>query len=110
MLIAIAGPYSADTPDKRQHNLAALNTAAAAVLKLGHIPVVGVNAALPIVECLGADVDHYETMMTISLALMDRCDAILMLGESKGANRELEVLRSKGLPVYLSIDEIPAAS
>jgi hypothetical protein len=110
MLIAIAGPYSADTPDNRQRNLAALNKAAAAVLNLGHIPVIGVNAALPIVECLGADLNQYDMMMAISLALVDRCDAILMIGESNGANREREVVRSKGLPVYLSIDEIPAAS
>ena len=86
MLIAIAGPYSAATPDDRQHNLAALNKAAAAVLNLGHIPVIGVNAALPIADCLGADDNRYEIIMSISLALVDRCDAILMIGESNGAN------------------------
>jgi len=44
MLIAVAGPYSADTPEQRQRNLDAMNEAAASVMKLGHIPVIGVNA------------------------------------------------------------------
>ena len=44
MLIAVAGPYSAETQEHRQRNLNVLNQAAAAILKLGHVPVVGVNA------------------------------------------------------------------
>ena len=108
MLIAIAGPYSADTAEERQRNLDALNEAAAAVLKLGHIPVIGVNAALPVVKHLDADANHYEVMMAISLALVEKCDAILVLRESPGANREVEVLRSRGLPVYRALAEIPS--
>ena len=45
MLIAVAGPYSADTPEQRQRNLDLMNDAAVDVVKLGHIPVIGVNAA-----------------------------------------------------------------
>ena len=51
MLIAVAGPYSAETAEQRQKNLEALNKAAAAVMKRGHIPVIGVNA-LPVLEWL----------------------------------------------------------
>ena len=109
MLIAVAGPYSAETDEQRQHNLGLLNEAAAAILKLGHIPVIGVNAALPIVECLAPDSDHYEAMMMISLALVDKCDAILMIGNSPGANRERALIESKGLPVYGAVNEIPTA-
>ena len=47
MLIAVAGPYSADTLEQRQRNLDAMNEAAAGVMNRGHIPVIGVNAALP---------------------------------------------------------------
>lgn len=108
MLIAIAGPYTADTAEQRQRNLDALNRAAVAVLNLGHIPVIGVNAALPIVECLGVEANRYEAIMAISLALVDKCDAILILGESPGVNRERDLIRSKGLPVYEDLSEIPA--
>ena len=108
MLIAVAGPYSANTPEQRQRNLVRMNEAAAGVLKLGHIPVIGVNAALPVVECLGPDANQYEAMMTISLALVDKCDAILVIGDSPGVNRERDLVRSKGLPVYRDLSEIPA--
>ena len=107
MLIAIAGPYSADTAEQRRDNLDALNQAAAAVMKRGHIPVVGVNAALPVLEWLGTESDKYQAIMTISLALVDRCEAILMIGESPGANRERDLIRSKNRPVYEDISEVP---
>lgn len=110
MLIAVAGPYSAATQEERQRNLDSLNEAAAAVLKLGHVPLIGVNAALPIVECLDPDSDRYEVMMTISLALVDKCDAILMIGNSPGANRERDLVKAKGFPVYENVDEITAVS
>ena len=110
MLIAVAGPYSADTPEQRQRNLDAMNKAAAGVMKLGHIPVIGVNAALPVVGCMEQDANQYEAIMTISLALVDKCDAILVIGESAGVNRERDLVKSKGLPVYRDISDIPAAS
>jgi hypothetical protein len=109
MLIAVAGPYSADTPEQRQRNLDAMNKAASVVMKLGHIPVIGVNAALPVVDCLGPEANRYEAIMAISLALVDKCDAILVIGESAGVNRERDLVKSKGLPVYCDVNEIPPA-
>ena len=109
MLIAVAGPYSADTPEQRQRNLDEMNKAAARVMSLGHIPMIGVNAALPVLGCLEPNVNQYEAMMAISLALVDKCDAILVIGESAGVNRERDLIESRGRPVYLSVDEIPAA-
>lgn len=79
-------------------------------MKLGHIPIIGVNAALPVVECLEPDASQYEAIMAISLALVDKCDAILLIGDSPGANRERDLVKSKGLPVYRDVTEIPAAS
>jgi hypothetical protein len=37
----VAGPYSAEVVEQRQHNLDALNKVAAAVMNRDHIPVVG---------------------------------------------------------------------
>jgi hypothetical protein len=110
MLIAVAGPYSADTPEQRQRNLDAMNDAAAAVMMRGHIPIIGVNAALPVVERLGKWANPYDAMMAISLALVDKCEGILMIGESPDANRERDLVSGKGLPVYRDIGEIPLAS
>ncbi len=110
MLIAVAGPYSAETAEQRQRNLDEMNRAAARVMKLGHIPVIGVNAALPVVELLGPEINQYEAMMAISLALVDKCDAILVIGESAGVKRERDLIMSSGRPVYLSVKDIPAAN
>jgi hypothetical protein len=106
MLVAVAGPYSAPSEIERRRNLDAMNYAAAEVMRRGHVPVIGVNAALPVVEMLDCE-DRYDAIMAISLALVDRCDAILLIGESPGANRERDVVAAKGLPVYRSVDEVP---
>ncbi|HRI85981.1 MAG TPA: DUF4406 domain-containing protein [Ignavibacteria bacterium] len=109
MIIGVAGPYSAETNEERKKNLNAMNDAAAEVLALGHIPLIGVNAALPVVERSDA-ADKYKAIMDISMAVIDKCDAILIIGESPGADRERDHVRSKGLPVYYSVSEIPPVS
>ena len=105
MIIAVAGPYSAPAPEQRQQNLDAMNAAAARLLEKGHIPLIGVNAALPVVEKT-ASVDRYKAIMDISLAVVERCDALLLLAESPGANRERDLIRSKGGQIFYSLEEI----
>ncbi len=108
LLIMIAGPYSAGGADaaRRAENLAALNRAAAAVFDKGHIPVIGVNNALPVIEAAGQN-RFDEMMMPMSLALADRCDACLRVGgASDGADREADRFRQSGKPVYTDIGQI----
>lgn len=82
-----------------------MNEIAVRLLELGHTPIIGVNAALPVVE--RADVaDKYEAIMQISMAVISVCEAILVISNSKGADRELDFFIAKGKPVYYSIDEI----
>jgi hypothetical protein len=106
MLIVVAGPYTADTEEKKATNLDVMNTAAAEVYRKGHIPVIGVNAALFVADKLN-DLARREVINNISFAIVERCDAILMVGESPGADAERDIIKSKGLPVYYSVDEIP---
>jgi len=105
MIIGVAGPYSAMEAEQRQKNLDAMNIAAAKLLEMGHIPIIGMNAALPVVEKLKLK-DNYKAVMEISLAVVNACDALLLLAESPGANKERDLILSKGLPVYYSIEEI----
>ncbi|MBN8571408.1 MAG: DUF4406 domain-containing protein [Ignavibacteria bacterium] len=105
MIIGVAGPYSAPTEEQRQKNLDAMNEAAAIVLEKGHIPIIGMNAALPIVTIANIE-DEYKATMDISLAVINACDAILVIGESPGANKERDLVMAKGLPVYYSLDDI----
>jgi hypothetical protein len=48
--------------------------------------------------------------MDISLAVINACDALLLLAESPGANKERDLILAKGLPVFKSIDEIIATN
>ncbi len=105
MIIGIAGPYSAPTEEERKQNLDAMNQAAARILEKGHIPLIGVNAALPVIAMANVP-DKYKAIMEISLAVINQCDALLLLSESPGANRERDLVLSKGLPVYYHLDEI----
>ena len=51
-----------------------------------------------------------EIMAPVSLALAERCDAVLRIGgPSKGADAELARFEATGRPVYRDISEIPAA-
>jgi len=111
MWIMIAGPYSsgAKTEADKARNLSVLNEAALAVFEKGHTPIIGVNLALPIIECAGID-KFDEIMMPVSLAAADRCDACLRIGDtSTGADQEMERFRQRGLPVFNTIEDVPDA-
>src|SRR5215213_4898901 len=106
MIIAVAGKYSALTEGERRANFDAMNDAAARLLEMGHTPLIGVNAALPVVERARV-ADKYEAIMQISMAVVAACDAILVISNSKGTDRERDHFIASGKPVYYSIEEIP---
>ena len=105
MIIGVAGPYSAETAAQRQANLDAMNHAAARLLELGHTPIIGMNAALPVIEKSNLEMP-YKAIMEISLAVINACEGLLLLAESPGANKERDLILSKGLPVFRSIEEV----
>lgn len=109
MWIMIAGPYTggARTEEERAANLRAMNLAAVEVFRLGHIPVIGVNLALPVIEAAGGDAFE-EMMMPISLAAAERCDAVLRIGGlSAGADQEVAKFEAKERPVFRRLEDIP---
>ncbi|MEE8105199.1 MAG: DUF4406 domain-containing protein [Planctomycetota bacterium] len=111
MWIMVAGPYSSGAKDEaeRAANLAVMNEAAVAVFDKGHIPVIGVNMALPVIDAAGED-RYEEIMMPVSLALARRCDAVLRVGgASAGADDEVAVFESRGLPVFRDAAAVPPA-
>lgn len=108
MIIGVAGPYSAPTEEGRKANLDRMNEAAARLLEMGHIPLIGVNAALPVVDKANVT-DRYKAIMDISLAVIANCEALLLLAESHGANKERDLVLAKGLPVYYRVEEVPDA-
>lgn len=110
MWIMIAGPYSSGgaTEGDRAANLRAMNLAAVQVFRRGHIPIIGVSLALPVIESATGDAFD-EMMMPISLAAAERCDAVLRIGgPSTGADQEVASFQARGLPVFNRVEDIPA--
>ena len=109
MWIMVSGPYRAPNADVQAENLRALNRAAVAIFRKGHLPVIGVNLALPMIDAAGAD-SYGGIMMPLCVRLIERCDAVLRIeGISEGADEEVAEFRARGLTVFHSIAEIPHA-
>ena len=59
----------------------------------GHVPIIGVNLALPVIESAGQE-SYQSIMSALSLSLTERCDAILRIGgASTGADEEVATFR-----------------
>ena len=110
MWIMIAGPYKSGAPtaEAQAANLRTLNQAAVALHRAGHVPVIGLNMALPMIEAAGGTAAAYQELMApVSLALVERCDACLRIGgPSAGADGMVELARSLGQQVFYSVEEV----
>lgn len=117
MLILIAGPYRSgtdDEPEKLAANLEFLESAAWPIFQAGHIPMIGEWVALPVMRCVNSVVGDPASLGILSPTaerLLQHCDAVLRLpGLSAGADNDVRIANERGIPVYLSPDEIPQRS
>jgi hypothetical protein len=111
MWIMVAGPYSSAEADAeaRAANRRVLHAASLALFRRGHVPVIGVDVALPLIACAGPD-SYDSIMMPLSLALAERCDACLRVGgASQGADQEVARFRARGKPVWFRLEDVPEA-
>lgn len=115
LLILIAGPYRSGTGDdleKMAANLAQLEQAAWPVFAAGHVPMIGEWVALPVLRSRGATVFEAvaeQVMYPTAQRLLQHCDAVLRLpGESVGADQDVAIARSRGLPIYHRVEDIPS--
>ena len=115
LMILVAGPYrsgTGDDPVKMAANVRAMEAYALPLFRAGHVPVVGEWLALPLVALAGStrigDEPFEEVFHPIAERLLERCDAVLRVGgPSAGADNDVRVARSRGLPVYHALEEIP---
>jgi hypothetical protein len=115
LLVLVAGPYrsgTGDDPAKLAANVAAMNDAALAVFRHGHLPVTGEALALPLIELAGServgDAVFDEIFHPIARRLLARCDAVLRVGgASAGADEMVALARAQGKLVATSVDELP---
>ena len=116
LLILVAGPYRSGTNDDPAliaRNLHVMTEASLRLFRRGHMPITGEALALPMIEMAGStkigDAAFNEIFHPLARRLFHKLDAVLRAGgPSAGADEMVELARSNGLAVYLSIDEVPA--
>ncbi len=115
LMILIAGPFrsgTGDDPELLARNLTRLEEAAWPIFRSGHLPMIGEWVALPVLRGAGgktvADPVAKEIMYPTADRLLHHCDAVLRLpGDSTGADQDVAIALSRGLPVYHRIEDIP---
>lgn len=106
--IYIAGPYTAAEPASLEKNAKTAIDAGIAILKKGHIPFIPHLTHYVDLRAheLGMEISWTEYMQW-DQAWLDKCDALLYLGSSRGADIELSRAVSRGMQVFHSLNEIP---
>src|SRR5262245_23090235 len=114
-MILVAGPYRSGTGDDSARiaaNMRAMNDAALAIFRLGHLPVTGEALALPLIQTAGStsigDAPFAEIFHPLAHRLLRRCDAVLRIGgASVGADEMVSTARLLGVPVFFELSDIP---
>ena len=117
MMILVAGPYRSGTggdPLLIERNLQRLQQTALEVYKLGHMPMIGEWAALPLAHQAGStalgDAISEQFLYPAAARLLSHCDAVLRIeGESHGADGDVRRAGELGLQVFYSLAELSAA-
>jgi len=114
MKIYVAGPYTPSGNDSHdaariahQNTLRAIKSGIE-VIRKGHVPFIP-----HLTHYIHLETDDplpAEFYYEYDMVWLRYCDALLYLGESRGADRELKWAQEEGLKIFHSIDEIPQGS
>lgn len=109
MRIYVAGPYSGDSLEEMEANVQRAIDAGIHIWKKGHFPFI--PHLLHWVDIRAAELSipmGWEDYMLWDAPWLDDCDALFLLGESKGALIELERAKEEGKTIFYSLSAIPA--
>lgn len=112
--IFISGPITnGGTADEETvyKNVANAIEAGIELIRKGHFPFIPHLSVLTnnVAKRQGVEIP-WQTWMAIDDAFLQTCDALLSLGNSKGADVEWERALDLGLEVYCSVEEVPEVS
>jgi hypothetical protein len=112
MLIYVAGPYSAKTADERLANVERACEAGRQLIEFGHWPLIPhLNHFFDVwhERNMGHPLEP-ETYMQWDFAMLRRCDGLLYLAPSTGADRELKIAREERLTIWTDVTDVPIES
>ena len=110
MRIYVAGPYTGSTREAVEANVNRAIDAGIEIFRRGHQPYV--PHLTDLVDRRARETGKemsWSDFMAWDSPWLERCDALLHLAESRGANLELEEARRLGKTIFLSLEEIPEA-
>jgi hypothetical protein len=106
MHIYVASPYSGPTREVEK-NIRKAILAGVELIHRGHYPYIPhLTHYVDKVKGLKLSL-HWEDHLDWGLAWLDRCDALLYLGSSRGTEIELNYARNKGKRIFRGVDEVP---
>ena len=118
LMVLVAGPYrsgTGDDPHLIARNMQAMNQAALAVFRAGHLPVAGEWFALPLIEAAGpagiGDPIWDALFHPVAERIAARCDACLRIGgASTGADAMVAIFTHRNRPVFRRLEDLPPAT
>ncbi len=110
-IIFVTGPYSAPTDEGVERNIQRAIEMGRRVFRKGYfalVPHLLVRDFYVPKDTSGPF--SYEALMQFTLAMVPKCDALLLYDHSPGAAREWRLAESLGKPIYFDISELPDCS
>lgn len=106
--IYVCGPYTADSEEQVIQNVMRAIDAGLALWKKGHYPYIPHLTHFVDLRAkeLGLEI-RWEDYIEWDKVWLELCDALLFLGDSRGAMMELDYAKKLGKIIYYSIEEIP---
>jgi len=107
-VIFVTGPYSAPTDEGIERNIQRAIEMGQRVFQKGYfalVPHLLVKDFYMPSDTSGPF--SYEALMQFTLAMVPKCDALLLYAHSPGADREWRLAESLGKPIYFDISELP---
>ncbi len=109
MRVFIAGPYTAKTPEEIRENVERAMIAGLSIMEFGHQPFVPhLSHWLDLCATGGGECISYARWLEWSLSWGGCCDALICIGTSPGAGREVAEAVAAGIPVFESVAEFLA--
>ena len=106
--VFVTGPYSAPTEEDVARNIQRAVDVGRIVFERGYFPVVPHVLVRPYYNAADRRGPFaYEALMQYTLALVRKCEILLIYDHSPGADREWRLAEALGKPVYFDVDELP---
>jgi len=105
--VFVTGPYSAPTDEGKKANIQRAIDVGRVVFQKGYYPIVPHILVREYYVKGDPGLFGYEALMRFTLAIVPRCDSLLLYEHSPGADREWKLAEQLDKPVYFSVDDLP---